>query len=49
MVSNAKGDLVGIVLAIGHHSYRFNIALVTPISAIDQDVRDMTGGFLSLD
>lgn len=48
-VTNERGELVGLLFAIDYGN-SYGSALMTPIAAIQQNVRKMTdGGFLSLD
>ncbi|DAA74440.1 TPA_exp: Uncharacterized protein A8136_3407 [Trichophyton benhamiae CBS 112371] len=47
-VTNVRGELVGMVSAIDHRAGQFNVTFVTPIDVIQDDVKRMTGGFLSL-
>lgn len=49
MVTNEQGELVGLLFAIDYGN-NYGSALMTPIAAVQQNVREMTdGGFLSLD
>lgn len=49
MVTNERGELVGLLFAIDYGN-NYGSALMTPIVAIQQNVRGMTdGGFLRLD
>ena len=50
IVTNAKGELVGLMFAMADEPGRHDIAFMTPIAAIQDDVKRMTeGGFVSLD
>lgn len=50
IVTNAKGDLVGLLFAMADEPGRHDIGFMTSIAAIQDDVKRMTGGgFLSLD
>ncbi|EFQ99420.1 hypothetical protein MGYG_02430 [Nannizzia gypsea CBS 118893] len=48
-VTNVRGELVGMMFAIDCRAGQFDVAFVTPIEVIQDDVKRMTGGFLSLD
>jgi hypothetical protein len=50
MVTNTKGELVGLLFGIDKEASCFNIGIVTPIQKIQQHIKEMTGGgFLSLE
>lgn len=50
IVTNAQGELVGMIFGKDPDAREFNIGIMTPIASIQQHVKEMTnGGFLSLD
>ena len=48
-VTNIRGELVGLVIGRESNSADFDIGFVTPIEDIQQDVKEMSGGFISLE
>lgn len=50
IVTNAQGEMVGIIIGKDSDARHFDIGIMTPVALIQQHVKEMTnGGFLSLD
>jgi hypothetical protein len=50
MVTGRRGELLGLVVSIDEYSGNYDVAFMTTIQQIQQDVKDFTGdGFISVD
>ena len=48
-VTNVRGELVGLLIGRDSNASDFDIGFVTPIEDIQQDIKELSGGFLSLE